>query len=126
MATRSGTPGAATEHYYNGGLAQTKQTVFTGQGNLYGFELENNSSSDDVFIQFFDKLAANVTVGSTTPDMTFRVPAGANFGKDVQDMVVKYFKLGCVIACTSTRTGGSAPSSSMSLNLWFVQGPQIS
>lgn len=118
MHSRTGSSNQALDHYYNGALAQTKQSAFIGTGNLYGFEVENNDPSTDVFIQFFDKLAANVTVGTTAPDFTFRIPGGANFGKDAQNLVLHFFSIGCVIACTSTRTGASAPAASASIHLW--------
>lgn len=108
------------EHYYNGSLSATKQSVFTGQdGNVYGFEIENNSSTADIFVQIFDKASANVTVGTTVPDYTFRVPAGANFGKDAQGLVLHFHSLGCIIACTSSRTGSGAPSANCSINIWY-------
>lgn len=122
---KTGTPDQALQHYYNGALSQTKQTVFIGKGNLYGYEFENNSATDTVYLQFFDKLIADVTVGTTTPDFTFMVPAGACFGKDAQQFVVHYFGIGCVVACTSTRTGGSAPAANSTVHLWSWLGPQI-
>lgn len=116
--SRTGSSNQAIDHYYNGALAETKATAFIGMGNLYGFELENNNATTDVFVQFYDKLIANVTVGTTVPDFTFRIPAGANYGKDAQNLVLHFFNIGCVVACTSTRTGASAPASAASINLW--------
>ncbi len=109
----------AMNHYYNGSLSETKVSAVIGPCNLYGFEMENNSSASDVFVQIFDKLAANVTVGTTTPDYTFRIPAGANFGKDPQSFPIRFHSIGVVIACTSTRTGATAPASPCSINLWY-------
>lgn len=117
--SRTGSANQAVEHYYNGALAQTTQLVFTGQGNMYGFELENNDASSDVFVQFFDAAAtADVTLGTTPPTFTFRIPPGANFGKDAQDLVLHFCSLGLVVACTSTRTGSSAPATSCAANVW--------
>jgi len=109
----------AMAHYYNGSLSQTKVEVVAGACNLYGFEIENNDAASEIFVQIFDKLAANVTVGTTAPDYSFRVPAGTNFGKDAESFPIRFHSTGITIACTSTRTGGSAPASNCSLNLWY-------
>lgn len=116
--SRTNSANQALEHYYNGALVATKQTVFTGRGNIFAFECENNDATNDVFLQVFDKLAASVTVGTTVPDFTFRIPAGANFGKDAQNLVLHFCSIGCVIAATTTRTGSSAPTA-LSVNLWY-------
>lgn len=118
----SNTPDKQLDHFYNGSLSATKAAVFTNgdkPGKLYGFCFDNNSASSDVFIQIFDKALANVTVGTTAPDFTFRVPAGAVFGKDAQDLSLHYFVNGCVVACTSTRTGSGSPAANASVNIWY-------
>jgi hypothetical protein len=108
----------AMNHYYNGSLSETKVEAVSTPCNLYGFEIENNSAASDIFVQIFDKLAANVTVGTTVPDYTFRVPAGANFGKDPQSFPLRNHTIGVTIACTATRTGAGAPAANCSINLW--------
>lgn len=116
--SRTNSANQALEHYYNGALVATPQTVFIGQGNLFGFECENNDVTNDVFLQVFDALVGSVTLGTTVPTFTFRIPAGANFGKDAQNLVLHFFATGCVVAATTTRTGLTAPTA-LSLNLWY-------
>lgn len=106
-------------HYYNGSLSNTKVEVLAGVANLYGFEIENNDASSEVFVQIFDKPSASVTVGTTAPDYSFRIPAGANFGKDAESFPIRFHSLGITIACTSTRTGAGAPASNCSIQLWY-------
>lgn len=122
---KTGTPGQALEAYYKVDLDETKREVFSGKGNLYGFLFENNSSTDAVYIQVFNKLAASVTVGSTTPDYTVKVPAGASLGKDPQDFALWHFSIGCVVACTSSRSNSTAPASDLTAHIWFWRGPGL-
>lgn len=121
MSAPNGNPNTCNEHYYNASQAQTKSTVVAHKANCYGFEVENNGAAD-VFLQVFDALAADVTVGTTVPNYTFRIPASSNFGKDSQDLALHYHGIGIVIAVTSTRTGSSAPAAAATVNIWYTQG----
>lgn len=115
-------PAIVPMHVYIAAAAQTKNDISASRCNLYAFEVENNSSSADVFVQFFNATAANVTLGTTVPDFTFRIPAGSNFGKDAEDFPLHYFPTALSIAVTSTRTGSSAPASAATVQLWFWNG----
>ena len=111
---------SATFKSYSESLDATPVLVFQGRGNLYGFLVEDNSG-DDIFVQVFDAASAGaVTVGTTTPVFTFRVKADQALGKDVNDSPYKFFKDGCVVAVTTTRTGSVAPSAAASGQFWFV------
>jgi hypothetical protein len=57
-------------------LDETEEDVKTSAGNLYGYFIYNNAATTH-FLKFYNATAANVTVGSTTPVMTFPIPAGA-------------------------------------------------
>lgn len=109
---------AMVDHVVKPALAEVAQLVFTKRGNLYGFLVENNGAAD-CFIQFFDATAAvDVTVGTTVPDFTFRVPASGAMGKDVNDSPLHFFAKGCVVAVTATRTGNGAPAAPSTAQFW--------
>ena len=113
---------SATFHSYNASLNATPSLVFSGRGNLYGFLVEDNSG-EDIFVQVFDAASAgDVTVGTTVPVFTFRVKADQVLGKDVNDSPYKFFKDGCVVAVTKTRTGAVGPSEGNEATgqFWFV------
>ena len=65
------------EHTYDASMSNSATLIFTGRGNLYGFLFEDNSGAD-TFIQFFDAASAGaVTLGTTTPDLTMKLPANS-------------------------------------------------
>lgn len=111
---------SASFHVYEPSLNASPVLVFSGRGNLYGFLVEDNSG-DDIFVQVFDAASAGaVTVGTTPPVFTFRVKADQALGKDVNDSPYKFFKNGCVIAITTTRSGAVSPAEPASGQFWFV------
>jgi hypothetical protein len=112
------TPSVTPKHFYQGAVNATKVEVCDIPSNCYGFEVENNDTAD-VFLQVFNKAAADVTVGTTAPDYTFRIPASSNFGKDSQIFPIHYHDLGLVIAVTTTRTGSSNPGTAATVQIWF-------
>lgn len=77
----------------------------------------------DVFIQIFDAVAAaDVTVGTTTADIAYLVPAsdGTNRGAlDKMFSVPLYFTDGIVIAVTTTPTGNTSPAAAAHVALTY-------
>lgn len=116
---RSASSDIAVEHFYREDLDETKREVNAGDCNMFGFLFENNSATDAVYVQVFKKLAASVTVGTTAPDFTYKVPAGAVFGKDATDFALDFCSPGLTVACTSTRTGAGAPNADLTAHIWF-------
>lgn len=107
-----------TDHTYTDALTSTPEQIFVGRGNLYGFYIEETSGTD-IYVQFYDAAdIADVTVGSTAPDFTFRIPANAGMGKDCNDSPLHFFAKGCVAAVTTTRTGGVAPAFDATAHFW--------
>lgn len=57
-------------------LDESEEEVKATAGNVYGYYVFNAAASV-AYLKFYNATAANVTVGTTTPVMTFPVPAGA-------------------------------------------------
>ncbi len=118
-ASRIATAHQALNQYYNGALTNTVVDVHpAAPGNLYGFLFDNNTGSADVFIQVFNKAAADVTLGTTVPDFTYRIPAGAILGKDPQEFALYHYSVGFSMACTAGRTNATAPGAACTATTW--------
>lgn len=105
------------QHFYNAAVDENKVTVFTEDNNIYGFLIENNGAFA-VYLQCFDNLAAAVTVGTTAPSFTFRIPAYGTLGKDSQQLALSFCKRGLVIAITSGRDDAVAPAAPATVHVW--------
>lgn len=58
-------------------IDETEEDVKTSAGNLYGYYFGNVATSVR-YLKFYNATAANVTVGSTTPVLTFPLPASSS------------------------------------------------
>lgn len=105
---------------FSASVTATKATVFTGTGRISGFVILNNAAAI-TYIQVFDALAANVTVGTTAPTYVIPLPASGAVTMPTADIPrnALTFTLGCVIASCTTRTGSSTATSDVLL--WVDQ-----
>lgn len=120
MSAPTSSPSAVPFHSYTNSLSASALEVFSGRGNLYGFLVENNTASD-IYLQVFDsENAGSVTVGTTEPVFTVRIPGSSGFGKDADEMAYRFFGKGCVVAVTTTRDGSTAPATDATAQFWFL------
>lgn len=84
-------------------LDETEEEIKSTAGNLYGYYVHNKSTST-IYLKFYNATAANVTVGTTTPVLTFPIPAGASAN------VGFAFPIGFSTAITAAATTGVADS----------------
>jgi hypothetical protein len=93
--------------------------IVTGvQVNLWGYN-SGNPNSTLCYLQFFDaSSAAAVTLGTTAPAFWLAVPA---FGGGLDTPLVNAypFRQGIVVACTTTPTGNTAPSSACPTTIFY-------
>ena len=76
--------------------------------------LINNPNSAEVFVQFFD--SSSVTVGTTTPVLSVKVGSSGT----VQTNDIKQFFTNSIkVAATTTEEGNTAPTSAVSVTLWY-------
>lgn len=98
----------------------TAQTIKGSSGVLHGLEVQN-PNSDDAWLQLFDNAAP--TVGTTTPDQSYLVPAGTSGGLDgaMDRLFIPPLKFGTAItyACTTTPTGMGDPTTGLVVNAWY-------
>jgi len=96
---------------YSASLTSTKAQVKGAAGQIYGWIIVNNGSAL-CYIQVFNKLSTNVTVGTTAPDFVIPIPApasgtgGAGVAQSI-DLGIA-MTTGITVACTTTRTGATS------------------
>lgn len=86
----------------------TQQQVKGSSGNVYGWSVMNTTAAI-AYVQVFNKLSANVTLGVTVPDWVIPVPANGTTGAGSNGWIPVSIlhATGITIACTTTRTGSS-------------------
>ena len=91
----------------------------TGPGELYSFDADIVGSPADVFIQIFDAAATSaVTLGSTPPRQSYRVPAGGFAPFQIAALGVS-FQNGCVVAATGNRLDATTPPQTPACHFYF-------
>lgn len=113
-------PQYALQSYFDSDGDNSAQTMKAGPGWLYMLEVSNPNTAD-AFIQLFDALAADVTVGTTTPKHSFLVTAAAasdrRGGIDRSWLPIGLgFETGITYACTTTPTGNGDPTTGLTVN----------
>lgn len=117
MSQLQGNANASADVTYNAALSESPFKV-ADKGNLYGFYVEG-SSVEEVYLQIFDASdVGDVTVGTTTPKYTFRIPKAGAIGKDANEVPLYHFSRGIVVAVTDTRTGSNGPSEDIAGQFW--------
>jgi hypothetical protein len=102
--------------FASGSVGATATNIKTSAGQIYGWYI-GNSNSTAVYCQIFNKTAANVTLGTTAPDMSFYIPAtaAANLMNDIGIAMGTAIS----IAFTTTRTGSTAPTNTVDYNFYY-------
>ena len=103
------------------GLSTTVVSVKTALGELGSYHCLNQSSAA-AYVQIFDAASAGaVTLGSTTPTLSFGIPAATGFpgGGNLEWSNGIHFAKGIQVAATTTATGNTAPSPALDCNFTY-------
>ena len=96
----------------------TVQTVKGTQASLGGWYIWNPNSSV-AYVQLFDVASATtVTLGTTVPDVILGIPPQS--AANLIDSLGVNFALGLKLACTTTATGSTAPTTGLDLSVFYV------
>lgn len=87
-------------------------------GWLVGGNAYNPSTDDVAYLQFFNAVAADVTLGTTVPIYTIAIPAVTSLPLDPPRPI--QFSAGMSYACTATMLGAGAPTSDCTMFLQYV------
>lgn len=95
-------------------LVATKQTIKASAGNLYGYYVYNPEAAV-TFLHIYN--TDTVTVGTTNPQLSFAIPAGAAANLSFPHGVAFSTALSC--AATTTAGGNTAPATGLSFVAWY-------
>lgn len=73
----SANTGAGIQTYKNIDVDESEDDIKTAPGTIYWI-VAINTTDAPIFLKFYNATAANVTVGTTVPVLTFPVPANAS------------------------------------------------
>lgn len=104
------TPQSCVPYTNPAGITNTPVQLKAGAGTVSAFDFVNKSNAD-AYIQFFDALAVNVTLGSTPNLFSVWVPQSGGFDRDLTKPY--QFNTGITIAATTAPNNGAAPSSNI-------------
>ena len=103
---------------FDSSVTATKE-VLTASGTYLDFFEVQNPGAAQVFLQLFDALTANVTVGTTAPTLSLVVPAGTGTEDGARSELFSHpvhFRTGFIYAVTTTATGNTAPGTACKVN----------
>lgn len=104
-------------HFYSGSIGATATSVKSSAGQIYGWYI-GNSNTSAIYVQIFNVASGSVTLGTTTPDMSLYIPASG--GANVSFAGGIAMGTAITVACTTTRTGSTAPASTVDLNIFYA------
>lgn len=99
----------------------TAQVIKNGPGVIHYIEASNINAAD-AFLQLFNAVAADVTVGTTVPKQSFLVGKGDGTNRGAMDRVFNPpldFQEGMSYACTTTVTGNGDPAVGLVVNIGY-------
>ena len=97
------------------------QVIKASGGVLLALEV-SNPNAVDAYLQLFDVAAGSVTVGSTTPKLSFLIPAGDGTKDGAMDKALVGgidFLTAITYACTVEVAGNTDPGTGLIVNVVF-------
>lgn len=92
------------------------QAVKATQG-LFGGYYINNPNTTDEWVHVYNVIAASVTVGTTVPQLSFRLPLSQAANLEITQGI--QFSTAISIACTSTAGGNGAPATALEADFFY-------
>jgi hypothetical protein len=100
-------------------VTATVATIKASSGRLHWLHA-SNPNTQTVFLQIFDALSGSITVGTTTPKWSIAIPPGDGssiYGQvEFNAPLPAEFATGIAIACTTTPTGSTTPTTGANVN----------
>jgi hypothetical protein len=98
-------------------VVATDETLITTPGKVVGVHLQNPNAADAWF-HLYDALIANVSVGTTSPVISYWLPASGGYDAFYGENGIR-FSTAISYAATTTVGGSSAPSTGIVANVIY-------
>jgi hypothetical protein len=98
-------------------LTATAQVIKASAGQLYGYYMYNPNSSA-TYVLIYNIAAASVTVGTSTAQMVFCIPATSGANLDLTHGIA-FSNAGWSIAATTTGGGNTAPATALEAMVFY-------
>jgi hypothetical protein len=99
------------------GLTNTAVAIKASAGQIYGWFLDNTENTATTFFQIYNIASGSVTVGTSTPVMSFAVPGGGS--ANVMNAMGIAFGTAISIAATTGYSNGTAPANTVTFNVFY-------
>lgn len=98
----------------------TAQAVKASAGTFGGYFINNPNTADE-WLHVYNVASGSVTVGTTNPALTFRIPGAAanSVGANLEIVNGVNFGTAIAIACTSTAGGNGAPANALEADIFY-------
>lgn len=96
------------------------QAIKASQGVFGGYFINNPNTADE-WVHIYNVAFGSVTVGTTNPTLTFRIPGAAanSVGANLEIAQGIQFGTAMSFSCTSTAGGNGAPSTALEADFWY-------
>jgi hypothetical protein len=105
--------------FVNTAASNTVLSIKTTAGKLYGLHVDNTANASKTYIQVFNLLAANVTLGTTVPFYAFVILTSGVYDFAWGEPGIT-FGTAISFALTTTATGLTAQGSACVVNAQFI------
>lgn len=117
-------PAAGAANVHNTSLGSTKETPVSGVYDIIFLEVDNSANgSDTAYLKIYDAANADVTVGTTAPDIIFRALPGKVTRVDLRGDNLELATALTWACVTAGGTGGTtAPTSAVVVRATVISG----
>lgn len=91
--------------------------VIKGSAGTFGGYYYYNPNASAAYINVYNVAAASVTVGTTTPKLTYAIPAGAAANVEISNGIS--FSTAMSISATTTGGGNTAPATALEVMVYY-------
>lgn len=106
--------------HYDNAVTAAAEALKATNGFLYKVYAFQPAANAATYIQWFNRAAADVVLGTTAPDYVQYIPAGASGFIDDFNNNAPFFNTAISYAATTTATGAVAPANAIQMSVLYA------